>query len=136
VRKSAIKSACSWRRIVAAPLLFALVVQALVLPLANAAAARAIAQDLNWPGFELCQHEPDNAPASSGGSPASDFDCSTHCVLYLSAGAHTLAAPELSVTLLSVVAVAKVRWSLTEWHFPTWSTRDPNARPRGPPLTV
>ncbi len=128
-------STCMWRRVVGAALVFALVVHALVFALASGALAGNIADDPNWPGFELCRHDADNAPAPSHGLPVSDSDCDMHCVLCVAASAPVLAAPEFSLTFLSAAA-EKVSWSLTEWHFPPWSTRDPTARPRGPPLTA
>jgi hypothetical protein len=121
------------RRIVVAALVLALAVQGLSVALAGAALAGKLSKDSPWPGFELCQHDPNSAPDPSPGLPASDVDCDKHCIFCLVAGTHILAAPELSLSLL-FFTVAEVGWSLTERHFAPWSTRNPNARPRGPPL--
>lgn len=136
MRTPASVSACVWRRIVGATLIFALVLQGLLLGSINGALAAGVAKDR--PAFELCRHEAAISPAPASGLPLyDDSDCSRYCSFCLAAGNHIVAAPDVAVTFLSfVVGATTIWWSLSEWHFPLRTTSDPNFRPRGPPLTA
>ena len=135
MRTAATATARVWRRVVALALVFALAIQGLSFALASAALAGKLSTGSPWPASELCQHDPSNAPDLSPALPASDADCDKHCIFCLAANTHILAVPEFSLRPL-FFTVAELRWSLAAWHFAPWFARNPNARPRGPPLTA
>jgi hypothetical protein len=137
VRTPTIVSACIWRRIVGATLVFALLFQGLIFASVGAALAGSIARDTSWSAFEPCRHNAADEPLPTNELPTDHSDCSQYCIFYRAAGTHTPAAPEVSAVLLPLTAIAtQVQWSLAKWHFQSRYGHNPNSRPRGPPLSA
>jgi hypothetical protein len=121
------------RQLVAALLIFSLMLQSMALAVAagRLAADTAAAVDPSWPGFEICHHDgagDDGHAAVPGGAPVPS---ATHCLFCLAAATHALEAPlpgiEFHIVILTLVA-----WTLPLWRLPA-VTVDASSRPRGPP---
>jgi Protein of unknown function (DUF2946) len=119
-----------WRRLVGTALIYALILQPLLLAIVGVQLANASAID-NLSLSELCQHAADGTPFSPDDQqkhPAGD-----HCALCFAAAFHLLDAPR-PATVQPVRSVAgKVRQSTHPLRLSLFS-RYLVARPRGPPL--
>lgn len=72
-----------WRPVIGVAVAYAVAMQTLLIVLAGFSSAAQV--DLNAPGFALCHHDAQDAPASPSGNP-SDTGCS-HCI-FCFAGSH------------------------------------------------
>jgi hypothetical protein len=124
------------RQLVAALLIFALMLQGMAVAVAvGSMAFNASGQDPDWPGLVICHHDgsvdaaandsnaalPGQAPEGSG----------AHCIFCLAGAAHALEAL-LPGAAFHVIIQAIASWPFTEWRLPP-VTVDASARPRGPP---
>jgi len=118
-----------WRPLIGILVAYAVAAQSLLIVLGGfSSPARA---DTATPGFELCLHDSQGAPASPAGIPGHP-GCS-HCIFCFAGAHHALigAPPEL----ISRVAVAVIDVPLAaDKHGPPRLSAYAIARPRGPPL--
>src|SRR5215831_544910 len=118
-----------WRRLVGTALVYALIMQPLVLAITAAQLASASAID---PLSQLCEHATDGTPLSPTGPhkpPADD-----HCAFCFAGSIHLLGAPRPVVPCVSL-EVGKERQSAHPLSLSSFS-RYSIARPRGPPFSA
>jgi hypothetical protein len=119
-----------WRRLVGTALIYALIMQPLVLAITGAQLANASAID---PLSQLCEHATDGTPLSPAGPhkpPADD-----HCAFCFVGAFHLLGAPRGAVVQYVSLEVGKVRHSAHPLSLSSFS-RYSVARPRGPPFSA
>lgn len=121
-----------WRRLVGTALIYALILQPLLLAIVGAQLANASATD-NLSLSQLCQHGTNGSPLSPDDRhqhPAED-----HCALCFAAAFHLLDAPR-PATIQPLTSVAgEVAQSAHPQRLSLFS-RYSVARPRGPPLSA
>jgi hypothetical protein len=122
------RSTGGWRQWIAGLLVFALVVQGLMLALAGAQASAGATGEPDWAGFEVCRHG-----GTSPSDPASDT-ADGHCVPCLAGATLVLHAPPPSAECHRV-AHTVAPWRLARWRLPAL-TVDATALPRGPPSSA
>jgi DUF2946 family protein len=126
-----------WRRLVGAALIFALVVQPLMLAVAAAQAANASAinaaavDDLSL--SQICQHSTDGSPFSPAGQPKHPAD--DHCAFCFASAFHLLDAPRPAIVRYAGLEIGKIRRSAQPPRLSLFS-RYSVACPRGPPLSA
>jgi hypothetical protein len=95
--------------------------------------ALAAPADAGAPGFELCLHDGQSAPDSSGGTPTHP-GC-THCVFCFAGSHHALAGSPLVPFHRVDVEFVDVRWVSDHHALPRLPAHS-IANPRGPPLSA
>jgi hypothetical protein len=120
------------RQFAAMIVIFALMLQSILLAVASARLFANAAGDTNFAGFEICSHNSatyagGNAAAPGSAPKRSDTQCCISCL----GGAHALEAPLLSAEF-HLIALKILPWIFTEWRIPA-VTVHAGARPRGPP---
>ena len=121
-----------WRRLVGTALIYALILQPLLLTILGAQSANASAVD-DLSLSQLCQHATDGSPLSPADQHKHPAD--NHCVFCFAAAFHSAVAPR-PVTIQPVrSATGKVGPSARPLRLSLLS-RYSAARPRGPPLSA
>jgi hypothetical protein len=118
------------RQVTAWALIYALVLQGMIVALAGAGFA-ATAGSLGDTSYEICHHDGGAPDTPSQGPDQSDNSC---CILCLAGASYTLADVDLTIDFRPV-EFAPVRWPATTLPLPA-HTVDANTRPRGPPATA
>src|SRR5665213_2986192 len=121
-----------WRRLVGTALIYALIIQPLLLAVIGAQLANASAID-NLSVSQLCQHATDGnpfSPADQHKHPAGD-----HCAFCFAPAFHLLAGPQPVAIQHVRSATSKLRQSAHPLRLSSF-TRYSVARPRGPPLSA
>lgn len=115
-----------WRRLTAGTLIYALLMQGLLI---EVGAVRLAAVKAGWAGFEVCSRDGGRTPGDAPERPAADCH---HCML-CPAGSTYIPGVSTSASGFRAIAFATVLWPFTPWRFPA-DTVDANSRPRGPPV--
>jgi len=118
-----------WRRLTAAVLVCALVLQGVAFALTS---ARLIATTVNtdWAGVEICHHD-GGASRLPGSVPDTPLDCA-RCIFCLAGAVYVFHGPTPRLDARTL-AVAIVSWPRLAWRLPARRV-DAAAWPRGPPL--
>jgi hypothetical protein len=123
------------RQVVAAFVIFTLMLQSVALAAATGRVAANAATDPGWATFELCQHNGSTDDSGNASAPADAPENSdAHCIFCLAGASYALQAP-LPSAAFHIIIIAIVPWTFTAWRLPTL-TIDASARPRGPPPTA
>lgn len=118
-----------WRPLLGAVVAYAVAAQSLLIVFGGfALAARA---DAGAPGFELCLHDGQSAPNSSGGAP-SHPGC-THCIFCFAGSHHAVAAAPPAFSHRVDVEFVAAPWTSDQRALPRFYAYS-IANPRGPPL--
>jgi hypothetical protein len=115
------------RQVTACALIYALVLQGIIVALAGAGFAET-ADSRGIANYEICHHDGGVPDAPSQAPDQSDNSC---CILCLAGANYTLADVDLTIDFRPV-EFAAVRWPATTLPLPA-HTVDANTRPRGPP---
>jgi hypothetical protein len=121
-----------WRRLVGAAVIYALVMQPLLLAVVGTQPANASTLD-ELSLSQLCLHATDGSPitpADQSKHPAED-----HCSLCFAGAFHLLDAPRLAAVAQVHPEVSKVQQSARPLRLSSFA-RYSVARPRGPPLSA
>jgi hypothetical protein len=122
---------CRWRRLTAAVVIYALVLQSLFFGFV-AAPTLALASTDGFPAFELCQHGPDGAPVSPVDLPSHHGD--NHCIFcFAGSNPHLGQGPQLLSLIRPVDLQSENAWWPIDSRRVSILSRYLIARPRGPP---
>jgi hypothetical protein len=121
-----------WRRLVGVAVVYALVMQPLLLSVAGTQLAQAAALD-DLTLSRLCLHAPDRSPVSP--DDQSKHSAQHHCSLCFAGAFQLLDGPRPITIALVNSEFRKIRQSARPLRLPSFS-RYSVARPRGPPLSA
>ena len=121
----------SWRRLVSAAAIYALVMQPLLLTVLGSQLAQAAALD-GVTSSELCLHGTDGSPAAP--ADQEKHPAHQHCLQCFS-GAFIVGPPQFATVASADREVRKLQQSGRALHLPS-SSQYSVARPRGPPLSA
>jgi hypothetical protein len=129
---NAVHSRKFWRQLTSCIVIYALVLQNLLVGITGLRLALADRTNDGLPAFELCLHNADGSVPDPNDKP--DIDACVHCKYCVLAAVQFLATPDSSRVLSVPVAdTDEVFWLIADWRDEI-SAEYPSQRPRGPPL--
>jgi hypothetical protein len=119
-----------WRQVTAYALIYALVLQGMIVALAGASFV-GTADNRGISSYEICHHDGATPDAPSQAPDQSDNSC---CIVCLAGASYVVADVDVLIDL-HPIEFAAVRWPTTTLPSLTRIV-DANARPRGPPAAA
>jgi hypothetical protein len=112
---------------------YALVLQSVLLGFSSAGIAFADPGNDALPAFALCLHNPDGDAPAPNDRP--DADGRGHCKYCVLASLQLLATPSPAPPSFAFADTKEPRWLIADWR-DRLSVEYPSQRPRGPPLNA